>query len=184
MIHIQSQTFLNPMLMTEAPYNPYIHPYHAGPLHFHFPLQPAFSTMGNGFPVQNIAHYRQPHVFPAHQYTAHMGPSVYPRKMADPAGGSPYSKGGTHTPHSHYSLCYQRDKNLTRQCPQGRPAPVVHPAPKHTADAHKPSPIEGKHQVVYPEDGSQDCSIKLSRDSPQSPDVELFARHLAQLLTH
>ena len=53
--------------------------------------------MGNGFPVQNNAHYRQPHVFPAHQYTAHMGPSVYPRKMADPAGGSPYSKGGTQT---------------------------------------------------------------------------------------
>ena len=89
MIHIQSQTFLNPMLMTEAPYNPYIHPYHAGPLHFHFPLQPAFSTMGNGFPVQNIAHYRQPHVFPAHQYTAHMGPSVYPRQKWQTLQGAP-----------------------------------------------------------------------------------------------
>ena len=54
----------------------------------------------------------------------------------------------------------------------------VHPAPKHTYDAHNPSCIKGKHQVVSPVNRSQDCTMELSRDSPQRPDVEFVCETL------
>ena len=146
MIHMQSQPFLNTMLMPDAPNNPYIHPYlgciprpnffqpHAGPLYYHFPLQPAFSTMGNGIPVQNFAHYR-PHVFPAHHYTSHMGPSVYPRQNGvmgiypqayiQTRQGAPLVSREEYTHQVPTTLNADNGiQNVTRQCYQGRPVPV------------------------------------------------------------
>ena len=48
--------------------------------------------------------------------------------------------------------------------------PVVHPAPKHTDNVHNPSAIEGNR--------SQDCTMELSMDAPQSSDVEFVCETL------
>ena len=184
MFHMQSQPLLNAMLMPEAPHNPYIHPYLgciprpnffqqlAGPSYYHLPLQPAFSTMGNGIPVQNFAHCRPhvlpahhymahmgPPVHPAHHYTAHMGPSVYPRQN-DVMGmypqayiqtrqGAPLVSREGHTHQIPTALNAANGiQNVTRQCSQRRPAPgvhpvpVVHPVPKHTDDVHNHNSID------------------------------------------
>ena len=149
--------------------------------------------MGNGISVQNIAHNRQPH--DSLHTTAHMGPSVYPRQngvmLMHPQAYiqtrqvAPLVAREEHI-HKIPTTLNTADgiTNVTQQCSQGRPAPAVHPVPgvhpalKHTADAYKPSPIEGKHQVVYPVSRSQDSSMELPRDSLQSRDVELVCETL------